>query len=167
MDPAEFEMSLSNLHTDRLDRAWFVSLQQLYKQCTPSQRRDLQLRLGWEDESCKDPTPEEYFGANCGDRTRIWMTDEDVFRHHIADQITGADYRDDLTEMMVCYNLAILRGFDPDKLLESVAAMSTGSSAELIRGFLARTDKGPNGWTFGAYFDEKGHVQFESTGHIT
>jgi hypothetical protein len=162
MSDDEFRARWFGLDRGKLDLAWFTSLRDLYRNCTVAQKTELQSRLGWSDESCHEP--ENIFGANIGDRIRPHLRDENSFRSYLLSLAEGAwleDYRDTLCHLAALYPVAILRGFDIDEILESVARQCASASATTIRGFLARADKDLSVWELRASRDTSRHVTLE------
>ena len=162
MSDEEFKSHWLVLDRRELDFAWFASLQDFYRNCSAPQRAELQARLGWSDESCREP--DNIFAANIGDRIRPCVRNEDSFRSYVlvlANDAWLQDYRDTMCDLAVLYPVAILRGFDIDQILESVAQQSPAASANTIRSFVSHANKDLDVWELRASRDSSRHIQIE------
>jgi len=165
MDPAAFQQQLRWLTAAPPGDAWFAILRNVYRQPSRKQREQLRHMLGSSDEDCHEP--DDAFAADFADRHRLHVRTAESFRLYLLSQANGSyleDSRDALLHIAGLYYLLILRGFEPDVELNSVANTCAPNSASTLRSFVRRPDKELALWRYEAVRRADGSVTLQCLG---
>lgn len=165
MDAAAFKQQLRWLDEAPPGDAWLGVLRNIYRQVSPEQREQLRQLIGWADEHCREP--DDWFAADFADKHRSHLRSEQASRAYLLKLANGAfrkDHRDALSSIAGVYYLLILRGFDPDAELNTIAETCASDSAATLRAFVGRPDKGLAVWRYEAVRKPDGRVTLQCIG---